>query len=195
MLYCSFSPNDSSTSILNLESCLNDLYYWCYLNGLALNPDKTDRILFGTRQRANSYTDIATVKSPTPPLYSRIRWRFLELLLTVTIHTMDSQVSDICRSAFYHIRAMRHIRRTITDDVAKTISCSFVTSRLDYVNFALYGISAKNIHPFIACSECRTPWRESFSVLQRPSSATLSICYVICTGYLLNTELSLNLQN
>ena len=45
-----------------------------------------------------------------------------------------------------HIRAMRHIRRTITDDVVKTIACSFVASRLDYVNSALYGISAKNIH-------------------------------------------------
>ena len=34
--------------------------YWYCLNGLALNPDKTDCILFGTRQRANSYLDITT---------------------------------------------------------------------------------------------------------------------------------------
>ena len=32
------------------------------------------------------------------------------------------------------------------DSQAKTIACSFVTSRLDYVNSALYGISAKNIN-------------------------------------------------
>jgi len=60
---------------------------------------------------------------------------------------MDSQVSEICRSAFYHIRALRHIRPVITDEVAKTIACSFVTSRrsrLDYANSVLYGISAKN---------------------------------------------------
>ena len=70
-----------------LELCLNDLYYWCCLNGLALNPDKTDSILLGTRQRANSYTGIATVKvaNPTPVLHSRIRSKFLELLLTVTL--------------------------------------------------------------------------------------------------------------
>jgi len=30
-------------------------------NGLSLNPDKTDCILFGTRHRANSYMDITTV--------------------------------------------------------------------------------------------------------------------------------------
>ena len=115
-LYIALSPNDSSTSIVNLELCLNDLYYWCCLNGLALNPDKTDSILLGTRQRANSYTISQQSKSPTPVLYSRIRLKFLELLLTSHL-TMDSQVSDI-----YHIRAMRHIRHI------------------------LHGISAKNIH-------------------------------------------------
>jgi len=41
---------------------------------------------------------------------------------------------------------MRHIRPVIADEVAKTIACSFVTSRLDYANSVLYGISAKNIH-------------------------------------------------
>ena len=51
-LYIALSPNDSSTSIVNLESCLNHLYYWCCLNGLAVNLDKTDSILLGTRQQA-----------------------------------------------------------------------------------------------------------------------------------------------
>jgi len=144
-LYIALSPNDSSTSIVNLELCLNDLYYWCCLNGLALNPDKTDSILLGTRQRANSYTDIATVKVADTSAVLKNKIKILGVTLDSHL-TMDSQVSDICRSAFYHIRAMRHIRPTITDDVAKTIACSFVTSRLDYVNSALYGISAKNIH-------------------------------------------------
>ena len=51
-LYIALSPNDSCTSVVNLESCLNDLYYWCCLNGLAVNLDKTDSILLGTRQQA-----------------------------------------------------------------------------------------------------------------------------------------------
>ena len=47
---------------------------------------------------------------------------------------------------FCHIHALRHIRLVITDEVAKTVACSFITSRLDYANSVLYGISAKNIH-------------------------------------------------
>ena len=102
---------------------------------------------------------------------------------------MDSQVSEICRSAFYHIRALRHIRPVITDEVAKTIACSFVTSRLDYANSVLME-SRRKI--FIAFSECRTPSHESFLVLRRLSSATLPICCVICTGYLFSSVYSLN---
>ena len=95
---------DSSTSIHNLESCLSDLYYWCCLNGLALNPDKTDCILFGTRQRANSMDITAVnVADTTSTLKEKIK------ILGVTLDnylTMDSQVSEICRSAYYHIHAL-----------------------------------------------------------------------------------------
>jgi len=34
-----------------------------------------------------------------------------------SLFIMDSQVSEICRSAFYNIRALRHIRPVITDEV------------------------------------------------------------------------------
>jgi len=91
--------------------------------------------------------------------------------ITVDNHlTMDSQVSEICRSAYYHIHALWHVRPVITDEVAKTIACSFVTSRLDYANSVLYGISAKNIHRLQQVQHAL-----AFSVLQRPISATLPI--------------------
>jgi len=45
-------------------------------------------------------------------------------------------------SEFFH--ALRHLRPVITDEVAKTIACLFVTSHLDYTNSVLNGISAKN---------------------------------------------------
>jgi hypothetical protein len=60
--------------------------------------------------------------------------------------TMDCYVNEICRSAFCHIRAIKHIRSAITEDVAETIAASFVNTRLDYANSLLYGTSAKNIN-------------------------------------------------
>ena len=55
-------------------------------------------------------------------------------------------VRAISSSCFYHIRAIRHIRLAITDDMAKLVACSLVGSRLDYANSALFGVSQANIH-------------------------------------------------
>jgi len=75
---------------------------------LSLNPDKTDCIHFGTQQRTNSYMEITTVNvaDTTATLKEKIK------ILGVTLDnhlTMDSQVYENCRSAFYHIHALRHI--------------------------------------------------------------------------------------
>ena len=42
----------------NLTCCVDSLHIWFCGNGMALNPDKSDAILLGTRQ---------TPKSPEPP--------------------------------------------------------------------------------------------------------------------------------
>ena len=41
----------STQSLLSLENCLFHLRAWFCHNGLALNPDKTDVVLFGTRNQ------------------------------------------------------------------------------------------------------------------------------------------------
>ena len=45
---------NQSINILQLERCLSALHTWCSLNGLALNPSKSEVILMGTRQRSAS---------------------------------------------------------------------------------------------------------------------------------------------
>ena len=46
----------------NLTRCIIDsLYVWFCANGMALNPDKSEAILLGTRQQAHSYSSLATV--------------------------------------------------------------------------------------------------------------------------------------
>ena len=47
-LYISLNVIDSIT---RLEACLDTLRIWLCYNGLCLNPDKSESILFGTRQR------------------------------------------------------------------------------------------------------------------------------------------------
>ena len=59
--------------------------------------------------------------------------------------SFDKQVSEICKASYFHIRALRHIRSSLTTDAAKTIASAIVGSRLDYCNSLLAGTSAQNL--------------------------------------------------
>ena len=58
---------------------------------------------------------------------------------------MDNHVNAVSKSIHYHIRALRHIRSSISEDMAKMVACALVGSRLDYANSVLYGTTQKNI--------------------------------------------------
>ena len=46
---------------------------------------------------------------------------------------------------YFHIRALQHIRRSLSDDIANSVACDIVGARLDYCNTVLHGISDNNI--------------------------------------------------
>ena len=59
--------------------------------------------------------------------------------------TLDIHISAICKSCYYHMKSLRHIRRSLTQDMAISVAVAIVQSRLDYCNSLLYDISTFNI--------------------------------------------------
>ena len=59
--------------------------------------------------------------------------------------SMDSHVNETVRSCNYHLQALRHIRPSITREIANTIACSLISSRIDYCNSLLFGVSGINL--------------------------------------------------
>ena len=55
--------------------------------------------------------------------------------------TFNAHVTALCRACYFHLRSLRHIRCSLTDDMARLIAVSLVQSRLDYCNSLLFGIS------------------------------------------------------
>jgi len=51
----------------------------------------------------------------------------------------------VCRSCFYHIRALRQICGALDNSTAATLASALVSARLDYANSILYGTSTKQI--------------------------------------------------
>ena len=59
--------------------------------------------------------------------------------------SFDRQVSETCKASYFHIRALRHIRPSLTTEACKTIAAAIVGSRLDYCNSLLAGTSVSNL--------------------------------------------------
>ena len=57
---------------------------------------------------------------------------------------MVPQVTATSKSAFYHLRKIRLIRKHLTFDLAQLLARAVVTSKLDYCNSLLYGLP-KNV--------------------------------------------------
>ena len=60
--------------------------------------------------------------------------------------TFDKHVSNICQASHFYIRALQHVRGSMSTDIAKYVASTIVDSRLDYCNSLSYGVSAANLH-------------------------------------------------
>ena len=60
-IYVAVSRLNQSINILQLERYHSALHTWFSLNGLALNPSKSEVILMGTRQRSASVPSLSNI--------------------------------------------------------------------------------------------------------------------------------------
>ena len=143
-LFIAISPTTAASKISQVELCLTDLHAWFCCNGLALNADKSDCIMLGTVQRAKTFAPIASINAAgsVVPISSTIKI-FVVILDSHLI--FEAHVKSITKTCYFHIRALRHILSYINLETAKSVASAIVSSRLDYANSLLFGISSSNM--------------------------------------------------
>ena len=62
----------------------------------------------------------------------------------------DPKKRDFIVNEFLKTRHVRHVRNALTEDTAKLVGQALVSSRLDYANSIVYGMSRQNIKNFSA---------------------------------------------
>ena len=102
-------------------------------NGLLLNPAKSDAVQFTLGKGRSAIEEISKVCVSGVAIKPSMFVKSLGVTLDKHL-SFNEQVDNVCKSAYFHIRALRHIRESFPDDVAKTVACSIVSSRLDYCN-------------------------------------------------------------
>src|SRR5277367_42917 len=141
------SADSASSPFSLLESCTSALSDWFSFNGLQLNPTKSEILLVGSREKRRlaelSISSNLTIAGSTVPLSSTTK--ILGLVFDSSL-SFDSHISEVCRSANYHLRALAHIRQFLSVSSANLIASAIISSQLEYCNTALAGLSSHNLH-------------------------------------------------
>ncbi len=122
--------------------------YWTLGHGwpsnfLKLNDLKTELLLIGSRYFALipcSHIQIGNEQVPTS-----VSVQNLGVIFDSGI-TLEAHIKSVVSAAFYHIKNIGSIQNHQTQEAAVTLIHAHVTSRLDYCNALLYGLSDKILY-------------------------------------------------
>ena len=141
-----------------VNACTKALQSWLLQNGLCLNPEKSEAILVGTRFQLQK-VDCVSVKVADCDIPLRTTMRNLGVVIDNKL-SLDQHVDALCRSAQFHIRALRHIRGSLSTEVARCVAASIVGSRLDYCNGSVVRSDCEKHSQASACAEHSCSGRE-----------------------------------
>ena len=146
-LYIGTNSSTLTSQLASIESCSQRVHDWLLNNGLHLNPSKSEAIAFynpRSKPLAALAESIGTVSVAGSPIKLQSSIKNLGVHLDSTM-SFDKQVSETCKACYFHIRALRHIRASLTTEASKTIAAAIVGSRLDFCNSLLAGTSVSNL--------------------------------------------------
>ena len=147
-LYAECPPSNHNDALRHLRDCVDDLKRWLDRNHLLLNESKTEAIVFRSRTvRVTSVESTVDVCGAAVPLLPTIR--DIGVILDNGLD-MSAQVSNACRGAcrgaYFHLFRIAKTRKCLNTAACKTLVHSLVTTRIDYGNAVLYGISDRLLH-------------------------------------------------
>ena len=143
-LYISFSTNNDmelTNSITKIEECLSDIDKSMSINRLNLYKDKTEFLYLFSKyspQQSLPPFRFVTVISKAFPQARNIGASF------DTTMSMLPHVNNACKSAFYYLRTISHIRKYLSTQTTEILIHVFVTSKLNHCNSLLYNVP-KNV--------------------------------------------------
>ncbi len=135
---------DGTNVNAGLDNCFTTIKEWFALNGLSLNPDKSEAIVIGTSARLRTAGPINAVALGADSIVVSDSVRSLGVTIDSAL-SFNTHVNEVCKSVRYHTRALRHVRKCVSTDDAKQIAAAVVSVRLDYCNSILYKTSQSNI--------------------------------------------------
>ena len=129
--------------VIHYVQCSSDyiLEYILSQSGLKLNHEKTEWIIFNGN--TNLIKDVELHIGTQTIQQSKVI-KNLGVKLDSEL-TLQSQISDVCRISYYHLRRINKIRKYLTEHGLKSLVQALVTGRMDYCNSLYFSLPLKYI--------------------------------------------------
>lgn len=123
-----------------LEDCVAEISEWMVVNKLKLNEDKTEFMVFGTRQQLSSIHLPLTINICGEQISSEGSVRNLGFWFDECM-TNVSHVNRLVQSSYLMLKNIRSVRYKLDQDTTHTLVRCLIISKIDYCNALLLGTS------------------------------------------------------
>ena len=129
----------------HILNCVRDISQWMSDNSLMLNEGKTEIIFFGSRRQLSKLdlTEIDLLIGSNkiiPSTVVRNLGVWQDQLLDMSTH-----VSEVCKACYKQLYCIKRIRPFLTVKATEDLVRALVTSRIDYCNSLLSGLTQKSL--------------------------------------------------
>ena len=128
----------------SVQSCITDILSWMNSNKLKLNTDKTEVMKSGTDYWLKQVPNQSIcISADNIDFKSSVK--YLGVTLDETL-SMEDHIGNVCRSNFLTLKQLSSVRNCLSDTAMATLVNACITSRLDYCNSVLFGVSSEQLH-------------------------------------------------
>ena len=136
-------PQDEVETTESLSRCLDNIKDWVNSCCLKMNSDKTEAIIFGSRQQIKKCRLRAIEVCGDSILYSQ-SIRYLGVCINSNL-CLHNHIATKCRIAMYNLFKIANIRNFLTTEACHTAVLAMVISHLDYANAMMVRLPEKHI--------------------------------------------------
>ena len=126
-LYFHTAPAMVDNKVQRLVMCVEEIHQWMNANRLRLNEDKTQFIWLGTPHQL-SEVQCQKISLRGVDIQISTEVTCLGVLLDSRL-TFAPHVRRLSGKCFYHLRQLKTVRRSLTEDAATSLVHAFVTQR------------------------------------------------------------------
>ena len=146
------NETSKTASLAKMTDCITDIRSWMNCNLLKLNDSKTDVLVLASPHYITTITDM-TIRVGDTSIPSSQFVRNLGVMFDQTMN-MKKHITSVCQSSFIQLRNIRSLKPFLTPDALMTVAHAFISSRIDYCNSLLIGISDASVGQLQRIQNC-----------------------------------------